>query len=97
MVVANKVNLKKNARQLLGADYSQNSERLLLQCTTLNEFNQVLHGFGVEGQYCNVKPDLSFRYVNTGDGYNLTIIEFRGRLHIGCWAEIVEKNMRYFN
>lgn len=96
MLVANKQNLKKCAKQLLGQEYSLQREIMLLNATNLAQFNVALKGYGVEGVYCNKKPDLSFEYVNMGDGYTLTILNFRGKLRIGTWAEIVEKNMKYF-
>lgn len=96
MVVANKVNLKKNAKQLLGNNYSPQREIMLLNCSNLYQFNQVLKGFGVEGQYCSKKSELSFEYVNMGDAYTLTILNFKGKIRIGCWADIAEKYSKYF-
>lgn len=96
MLVANKQNLKKCAKQLLGQEYSLQREIMLLNATNLVQFNVALKGYGVEGAYCSKKPDLSFEYVNMGDGYTLTILNYRGKLRIGTWAEIVEKNMKYF-
>lgn len=97
MVVANKQNIKKYAKELLGNEYSEHREIMLLNCTDLAQFNVALKGYGVEGTYSRKKPELSFEYVNMGDSYILTILKFKGKLRIGCWAEIVEKNMNYFN
>lgn len=96
MVVANKQNLKKYAKELLGQEYSIQRELMLLNCEDLNQFNIALKGHGVEGVHCSKKPELSFEYVNLGDGYLFTVLKFKGKLRIGCWAEIVEKNMKYF-
>ena len=96
MVVANKQNLKKYAKALLGNEYSPHRELMLLNSSNLGQFNVALKGFGVEGCYCKKKPELSFEYINMGDSYTLTILMFKNKLRIGTWAEIVEKNMRYF-
>ena len=96
MVVANKQNIKKYAKELLGNEYSQQREMMLLNCSNLSDFNSVLKGYGVENAPCRKKPELSFSYVNMGDAYTMTVLLFKGKIRIGCWADIVDKNMKWF-
>lgn len=96
VLVANTTNLKKYAKELLGVEYTPERAKALLKCTNIAQFNEVLKTHGVEGYYCTRKPELSFMYCNMGDPYIRTILEFKGKLRIGTYAEIVENNMDFF-
>ena len=93
--VANKQNLKKYSKDLLGNIYTVEKEKELLKCETLIDFNEVLEGFGIES-VASISHEHDFEYVNTGDSYNYTICDYKGRLRITTWGDIVENNMDDF-
>lgn len=94
-LVANKQNLKKYAKDLLNVWYDKESEKQLLKCKTLEDFNKVMNGFGIE-YATSISGKNDFEYVNTGDSYNYTICDYKGRLRITTWGDIVENNMDDF-
>lgn len=58
----------------------------------LSVIDHVLRGCGVEW----IEPGNNSRspgidYVNMGDTYADTVMLIRGRFHIGCWGDIVER------
>lgn len=59
--------------------------------TKLSMISELIGGFGVEyiAPGSNAKSP-SIDYINTGDGYNLTLMFVRGGYKVGCWADIVE-------
>lgn len=94
-LVANKSNLTKKAIQLLGSEYTLEREKMLKKANTLEEFNECMLGYGIEEEK-SISGNNDFRYVNLGDAYLLTIVEYRGKLRICCWADIVEEYMNDF-
>lgn len=94
-LVANKSNLTKKAVQLLGSEYTLENEKMLKKASTLEEFNKALVGHGVE-ETKSISGKNDFRYVNLGDSYLLTIVEYKGKFRICCWADIVEEYMDDF-
>ena len=94
-LVANKQNLKKYAKDLLGVWHDKKSEKQLLKCETLEDFNKVMHGFGIE-EVLSISHENDFEYVNMGDSYNYTICDYKGKLRITTWGDIVENNMDDF-
>ena len=93
--IANKQNLKKYSKDLLGNIYTVEKEKELLKCETLTDFNKVLEGFGIES-VASISHKHDFEYVNMGDSYNYTICDYKGRLRITTWGDIVENNMDDF-
>jgi len=54
----------------------------------LEKINILLNTYGVESCY----PDIpSLYYCNAGNSYNTTILHYKGKLYIGDWGSIVEK------
>ena len=94
-LIANKTNLKKYAKALLDKNYSDDKVKELLKCKTLDDFNNVLDGFGVE-YVRSLSSENNFEYVNVGDSYGLTIVDYKGKLRITTWGNIVENNMNDF-
>ena len=93
--VANKQNLKKYSKDLLGNIYTVEKEKELLKCETLTDFNKVLEGFGIES-VASISHEHDFEYVNVGDSYCYTICDYKGKLRITTWGDIVEDNMDDF-
>jgi hypothetical protein len=58
--------------------------------------NRLLEGHGWEYVYHATKtddrgwPEMVFKYVNTGDTYNATIIKYRGRYRVTTMGDMVE-------
>ena len=94
-LVANKMNLKKYAKALLDENYSDDKVKELLNCKTLDDFNHVIDGFGVE-YVRSVSGENDFEYVNVGDSYGLTIVDYKGKLRITSDGDILENNMNDF-
>ena len=94
-LVANKTNLKKYGKALLDENYSDDKVKELLKCKTLDDFNNVLDGFGVE-YVRSLSSENNFEYVNVGDSYGLTIVDYKGKLRITRIGDIVENNMNDF-
>lgn len=94
-LVANKMNLKNFAKVLLDKNYSDDKVKELLKCKTIDDFNNVLNGFGVE-YIRSISGENDFEYVNVGDSYSLTIVDYKGKLRITTWGNIVENNMNDF-
>ena len=93
--VANKQNIKKNSKDLLGNIYTVEKEKELLKCETLTDFNNVFEGFGIES-VASISHKHDFEYVNVGDSYCYTICDYKGKLRITTWGDIVEDNMDDF-
>ncbi len=93
--VANKTNLKKYGKELLGKDYNEDKLKELLRCRTLEDFNNVLNAFGV-GYARSNSSENNFEYVNVGDSYVLTIVDYRGKLRITTIGDIIENNFEDF-
>ena len=93
--VANKQNLKTYSKDLLGNIYTVEKEKELLKCETLIDFNEVLEGFGIES-VASISHKHDFEYVNLGDSYCFTICDYKGKLRITSWGDIVENNMDDF-
>lgn len=93
--VANKMNLKKYGKTLLDENYSDDKMKELLKCKTLDDFNNVLNGFGVE-YVRSISGENDFEYVNVGDSYALTIVDYKGKLRITSDGDILENNMNDF-
>ncbi len=60
--------------------------------------NRILNGFGVEviglpdGCFNNCQtPDVTIRYVNTGDTYKTTLMKVNGTYRVGNWGDVVEQ------
>ena len=58
-------------------------------------FNEVLEGFGIES-VASISHKHDFEYVNLGDSYCFTICDYKGKLRITSWGDIVENNMDDF-
>ena len=93
--VANKMNLKKYGKTLLDENYSDDKMKELLKCKTLYDFNNVLDAFGVEFTR-SISGENNFGYVNVGDSYELTIVDYKGKLRITSIGNIVENNFDDF-
>lgn len=94
-LVANKTNLKKYGKALLDENYSDDKMKELLKCKTLDDFNNVLNAFGVE-YVRSISGENDFEYVNVGDSYGLTIVDYKGKLRITSDGDIIENNMNDF-
>ena len=94
-LVANKTNLKKYGKALLDENYSDDKVKELLKCKTLDDFNNVINAFGVEYTR-SISGENDFEYVNVGDSYVLTIVDYKGKLRITRIGDIVENNMNDF-
>lgn len=100
--IANRSNLKKFAKELLGNNHTAAREKeLIKECLTGFErtFGHVSHDharhlekidkiLGNCGVEGMVTPDV--QYSNTGDTYAMTILYFENKLRIGDWGSIVE-------
>lgn len=93
--VANRMNLKKYSEKLLDKNYSEDKVRELLKCKTLDDFNNVLNAFGV-GYARSNSGENNFKFVNVGDSYVLTIVDYRGKLRITTIGDIIENNFDDF-
>jgi hypothetical protein len=101
---ANRKNLTKHARQLLGVEYTPEKERELVR-VVLTGFERT-HGhishdysahlekldaiLGTHGVEGMLEPDIL--YCNTGDTYTMTLLYHDGELWIGDWGSIVEES-----
>ena len=58
----------------------------------LSQADKLMNAFGVEAFVVTVgKENRLVSYVNTGDGYNTTILAYNGKIYIGCWADLAER------
>ena len=65
----------------------------------LTAINEIIEGHGIE----RIRPKdedrhPSYDYINMGDGYSATILlRSDGRLIVGCWGDIVEQHMDWYD
>jgi len=65
----------------------------------LTAINEIIEGHGIE----QIRPKdedrhPSYIYINRGDPYNTTILlRSDGRLIVGCWGDIVEAHMEWYD
>lgn len=88
-------NLEKQADILLGNKYTVDKEFELRGAKTLEEFNEILGGFGVE-RVRSISGENDFEYVNMGDAYAQTILKYKGELIISTYGDIIEDSMEDF-
>jgi hypothetical protein len=55
--------------------------------------NEILRTCGVEWLGIHRRTGLSVRYANAGDTYATTLVSIGPRLTVGCWGDLVERNM----
>lgn len=65
----------------------------------MTAINEIIEGHGIE----QIRPKdedrhPSYIYINRGDPYNTTILlRSDGRLIVGCWGDIVEAHMEWYD
>jgi hypothetical protein len=82
------------ARLAESGEYTHCHRSFLIRDTLLvvEQWFPDLGTFGVESIYQGSNQrSPAIDYLNTGDGYEPTIMYVRGRFRIGCWADIVER------
>jgi len=106
LLAANKPNLKKHARTLLGVEHTPEAEKELIRvCQTGFErtYGHISHDqarhlelidkiLKTHGVEGTCENGLDFQYCNTGDTYAMTLLYYKGKLRIGDWGTIVEEN-----
>jgi len=55
--------------------------------------DSLLGTFGVEYLGVHKRSGNHIYYCNAGDGYTSTVMFAGGRMYVGCWADIVERNL----
>lgn len=59
----------------------------------MEQINAIIHTFGREYMGLHRRRHEHVYYLNAGDSYNTTIIQIGVQLTVGCWADLVERNL----
>jgi hypothetical protein len=58
-----------------------------------NEINKLIDTHGVEFLGFHKRTGCPIYYCNAGDGYTGTVMFAQNRMYVGCWADLVERNL----
>lgn len=58
-----------------------------------NEIDAILRTFGIEPIGVHKRLRLHVYYANAGDTYSTTALFIGPRLAVGCWGDLVERNL----
>lgn len=103
-LTANRTNLKRFARDLLGNEYSPEKEKqLIAECLNgfVRDYGHISHSharhldrigaiLNTHGTEGFIEGGKDVQYCNTGDTYALTVMYVNGKLKLGDWGSIVE-------
>ena len=69
-------------------DYHDGTSHIsFAEAAWMKEIDKVLNNHGIESNFNNTSF-LGIFYSNTGDSYATTILHYKGKLRIGCWADV---------
>lgn len=59
----------------------------------MEQIDHIIHTCGREYLGIHRRRNRGVYYLNAGDTYNTTIIQIGVQLTVGCWGDLVEKNL----